>query len=130
MSKNDITGDRLVSRANTKSFDENFDRIFSKKDDIEALRAELERPCCGTFHGSPHRSTCQKGKCQHDWCFDGEDEDGNAAYFSCCLCGEEKVTYKEPPHTCLFCGAPSWYDPSDQSPPPDYCHESDHGEPE
>jgi len=34
---------------------------------------------------------------------------------------------KEPPYRCLFCGAPSWVDPSDQSPPPDYCHESDHG---
>ncbi len=25
------------------------------------------------------------------------------------------------------CGQPSWIDPSDQSPPPDYCHEIDHG---
>ncbi len=24
-------------------------------------------------------------------------------------------------------GRPSWIDPSDQSPPPDYCHEIDHG---
>lgn len=35
-----------------------------------------------------------------------------------------------PPHTCKFCGAPSWLDPSEQDPPPDYCHESDHGSPE
>ena len=34
------------------------------------------------------------------------------------------------PYVCRFCGAPSWHDPSDQSPPPDYCHESDHGEPD
>jgi hypothetical protein len=34
-----------------------------------------------------------------------------------------------PPYKCLFCGAPSWVDPSDQTPPPDYCHEADHGEP-
>jgi len=34
------------------------------------------------------------------------------------------------PFVCRFCGAPSWYDPSDQLPPPDYCHESDHGEPD
>lgn len=33
----------------------------------------------------------------------------------------------ETPFRCVFCGAPSWVDPSDQSPPPDYCHESDHG---
>lgn len=35
-----------------------------------------------------------------------------------------------PPHTCKYCGAPSWLDESDQSPPPDYCHESDHGLPD
>jgi len=33
------------------------------------------------------------------------------------------------PFTCKFCGAPSWFEPIDQVPPPDYCHESDHGEP-
>lgn len=37
---------------------------------------------------------------------------------------------KQPEHTCKYCGAPSYVDPSDQCPPPDYCHESDHGEPE
>lgn len=36
----------------------------------------------------------------------------------------------DPPYTCKFCGARSYIDPSDQSPPPDYCHESDHGTPE
>ncbi len=36
----------------------------------------------------------------------------------------------KPPYTCKFCGAPSWLDPSEQAPPPDYCHESDHGDPE
>lgn len=35
-----------------------------------------------------------------------------------------------PPHNCQFCGLPSWVDPSEQCPPPDYCHESDHGEPD
>lgn len=34
-----------------------------------------------------------------------------------------------PPFTCKYCGSPSWIEPSDQSLPPDYCHESDHGEP-
>ena len=29
--------------------------------------------------------------------------------------------------TCKYCGMPSWIDPSDQSPPPGYCHEIDHG---
>ena len=27
---------------------------------------------------------------------------------------------------CLYCGRPSAVDPSDQSTPADYCHESDH----
>ena len=34
---------------------------------------------------------------------------------------------QEAPFNCVFCGRPSWIDPSDQTPPPDYCHESDHG---
>ena len=33
----------------------------------------------------------------------------------------------EAPFTCKYCGMPSWIDPFDQSPPPDYCHEIDHG---
>ena len=33
----------------------------------------------------------------------------------------------EAPFTCKYCGLPSWIDPTDQSPPPDYCHEIDHG---
>lgn len=33
----------------------------------------------------------------------------------------------EAPFTCKYCGSPSWIDPSDQLPPPDYCHEIDHG---
>jgi len=32
MSYNDITGDRIKSRTNTKLFNDNFDRIFRKKD--------------------------------------------------------------------------------------------------
>lgn len=32
-----------------------------------------------------------------------------------------------PPYRCAYCGAPSWLHPADQEPPPDYCHESDHG---
>ena len=33
----------------------------------------------------------------------------------------------EPEFTCKYCGRPSYLEPIDQSPPPDYCHESDHG---
>ena len=35
----------------------------------------------------------------------------------------------KPEYRCKYCGAPSWVHPLDQEPPPDYCHESDHGEP-
>jgi hypothetical protein len=34
------------------------------------------------------------------------------------------------PYHCSHCGSPSWVDPWDQGksgPPPDYCHEEDHG---
>lgn len=33
------------------------------------------------------------------------------------------------PFVCIFCGGPSWIDPSDQYPPPDYCTYEDHGYP-
>ena len=29
--KNDITGDNLISKKNTKAFEDNYDRIFGKK---------------------------------------------------------------------------------------------------
>lgn len=29
-------------------------------------------------------------------------------------------------YECRFCGAPSAVDPSDQTPPADYCHPEDH----
>lgn len=37
-----------------------------------------------------------------------------------------KIGEREAPFTCKHCGMPSRIDPSDQSPPPDYCHEIDH----
>lgn len=40
---------------------------------------------------------------------------------------EGNADRQEPPYTCQYCGSPSWLHPSDQTPPPDYCHESDHG---
>ena len=104
MSKNDITNDTLISKPNTRAFEENFDRIFGKKV-VKACRDD--------------------GRCQYaiDMGLEGE-----------CHCPEGKCVMpdhvEQPPHTCRFCGAPSWCDPSDQSPPPDYCHESDHGEPD
>lgn len=33
-----------------------------KADLVADMRAKLERPCCGTLHGSQHRATCEKRK--------------------------------------------------------------------
>lgn len=41
-SKNDITGDVLQSRMNTKAFEENFDRIFRRKETFEALAQSVK----------------------------------------------------------------------------------------
>jgi len=41
-SKNDITGDVLQSRMNSKAFEENFDRIFRRKETFEALDKTVE----------------------------------------------------------------------------------------
>ena len=35
MATNDITGDRLVSKANNKDFRDNYDKIFGKKTDAD-----------------------------------------------------------------------------------------------
>lgn len=42
----------------------------------------------------------------------------------------ETLRGASPPYRCTFCGSPSWIDPSDQTPPPDICHDADHGRPE
>ena len=41
-SKNDITGDVLQSRMNSKAFEENFDRIFRRKEAFETLAKTVE----------------------------------------------------------------------------------------
>ena len=41
-SKNDITGDLLQSRMNSKAFEENFDRIFRRKETFEELHKSME----------------------------------------------------------------------------------------
>ena len=35
---------------------------------------------------------------------------------------------KQAPYRCIFCGAKSWRDPSDQEAPADHCSESDHSD--
>jgi rubrerythrin len=46
-STNDITGARLVSKANTKEFEDNYDLIFGKKED----KVDKQITCtnCGTL---------------------------------------------------------------------------------
>lgn len=41
-SKNDITGDVLQSRMNSKAFEENFDRIFRRKETFEELAKSVK----------------------------------------------------------------------------------------
>lgn len=101
MSRNDVTGDALVSAAANDKFRDGWDAIWNKK--------KVCRP---------------DGRCQY--AIDcGAEGEGHCPEGKCLM-----PDHKEPPFRCVFCGMPSWVDPLDQTPPPDYCHESDHGEPE
>ena len=77
---------------------------------------------------------CYYSQCPHHGNNETPKEEGPFCYQAECLATEvqllEFMKAEGPPFRCLFCGAPSWVDPSDQYPPPDYCHESDHGEPD
>jgi hypothetical protein len=42
-SKNDITGDWIKSKPHSKQFDENFDRIFGKKEKTKLAEYELDK---------------------------------------------------------------------------------------
>lgn len=42
VAKNDITGDSIQSRKNNKAYEDNFDRIFSKKKEDDKNLAEYE----------------------------------------------------------------------------------------
>lgn len=41
-SYNDVTGDKIQSRTNTKEFEDNFDRIFGKKNKVNETKKEEE----------------------------------------------------------------------------------------
>ena len=62
MSKNDITGDNLKSRPNSKAFDENFDTIFKAKKGCKE---------CGFIHDDVHlkrhESNCSKAEIGQDY---------------------------------------------------------------
>jgi len=51
--KNNITGDKLISKVNTKSYDEGWDRVFNKK--------ERDNKCkkCGFIQQKPDFVLCE-----------------------------------------------------------------------
>jgi hypothetical protein len=52
MSKNDITGDKLISRINSKQFEDNFDLIFKKQvDELDSLAQDIADSKVG--HSNP-----------------------------------------------------------------------------
>lgn len=70
MSKNDITGDRLVSKVPSAEYRDNFDSIFSKRIKPETTQEAYEQ---GVVDGRmfqikkevDRRIGCQGGKCKH-----------------------------------------------------------------
>jgi hypothetical protein len=38
------------------------DRQREIDESVANIMADMERPCCGTFKGSPHRATCSEYK--------------------------------------------------------------------
>jgi hypothetical protein len=52
MSKNDITGDKLISRTNSKQFEDNYDLIFKKQvDELDSLAQDIADSRVG--HSNP-----------------------------------------------------------------------------
>lgn len=66
---------------------------------------------------------CYKSNCKKHSCNSGDPHDEGPFCYET-VCAFEPLP---PEHKCKYCGVPSHVDPSDQVPPPDYCHESDHG---
>jgi hypothetical protein len=52
MSRNDITGDKIISRTNNKQFEDNFDLIFKKQvDELDSTALDIEDSRVG--HSNP-----------------------------------------------------------------------------
>jgi hypothetical protein len=52
MSRNDITGDKIISRTNNKQFEDNFDLIFKKQvDELDSLAQDIADSRVG--HSNP-----------------------------------------------------------------------------
>ena len=56
-SKNDITGDVLQSRINSKAFEDNFDRIFRKRITEQKLNNDLALNEKKSVHTKTHQNT-------------------------------------------------------------------------
>ena len=90
-----------------------------------------------TYQAWVHAETAQEAKeagqlqAVAELCPEGEDPDPPEDYHVLALYEghhlEDVKDRRDPTFKCKYCGAPSFYPPEDQSPPPDYCHESDHG---
>ena len=70
MGKNDITNDTLISKPNTRAFEENFDRIFGKKTCAHELYKTGDPDCPSAIldrNGEVVLSfcrKCRKGECE------------------------------------------------------------------
>lgn len=42
--RNDITGDLIQSKLNSKAFEDNFDRIFGKKNKVDGANSTTDKP--------------------------------------------------------------------------------------
>lgn len=52
MSKNDITGDKLISKTNTKSYEDNYDLIFKKQvEELDSTAVDMADAKVG--HSNP-----------------------------------------------------------------------------
>lgn len=61
VTSNDITGDFIKSKPNTKAFDDNFDRIFRNKNLNQSLQADQQEPKCKSLDAAYERKAMQEG---------------------------------------------------------------------
>lgn len=65
MSKNDITGDRLVSKTPTDAYRDNFDLVFKKKPRTGCHIITAQQLVDNVEKALDERAGCQGGKCKH-----------------------------------------------------------------
>lgn len=89
-SRNDITGDKLQSKVNTKQYEDGYDRIFGKKDKVGTLW--LVRDLFNEAWGKPDCNECVFLLETEDWVPYGEGNTKMTTYT--CDCRD--------PHNCLY----------------------------